>query len=401
MRVVLLGAGASKSYSDSPTGARMPLARDFFQTFFKLSIAKNPWVLRDGLTYYLKEECGINDPDAYLLSGVDIEAIHSEIALRLAAVARDQSSIKRIIYSKPYIQLIFLFAATLNEIGNGPVSSTHLELAHFLGSDDVILTFNWDTLMERALTEAKHWRVDDGYGVTPHQIFRDKWEGPAHLASPAPIKIIKLHGSANWLTAHPIYEGEELVLTHTLPVDSLFVYEFATKPYPTHAGRYMDGYVPLTYGYYPPNLTDVPGRSAPEGFKIMRFRYNLPWMPKGEAGESGLPSMPLIIPPVREKSYEFFGSLFEGLWSQADEALRVCDEIIIIGYSFPRTDLRSHALFTRAFMRRASVPHVTIIDPNPERLVQKFKLELGIPDMKLRVIGTPFLGAETLRAVAI
>ena len=397
MRVLLLGAGASKSYGDSPTGLSMPIARDFFPTFFSLEIASNPWVLRDGLIYYLTHECGIRDPDEYLMSGVDIEAIHSEIALKLASVANDQHSIDRIIYVKPYIQLIFLFATTLNEIANGPVSSSHLDLANFLRPDDVVITFNWDTLMERALMETGHWNVDDGYGVKPHSVFRDGWMGPRSTASLAP-KVIKLHGSVNWITAYPIYEGEELVLTHTLPADSLFVYEHATKPYSTYAGRYMDGYAPLTFGYYPPNLTNVPGRSAPEGFVLVQLRPKFPWVPEGQADDGGLISMPLIIPPVREKSYEFFGSLFEGLWQQAEEALRLCDEIIVIGYSFPRTDVRSHTLFTKAFMKRDSVPRVTIVDPSPDRPSEKFRMDFGIPETQLHIVREPFSGTEPLRA---
>lgn len=245
----------------------MPIARDFFPTFFDLDIAANPWVLRDGLVHYLTQECGVDDPDAYLTSGVDIEALHSEIALKLAEYAKDTKALERIIYSKPYIQLIFLFAATLNEIANGPISSSHPDLAHFLDPEDVIITFNWDTLMERALMETGLWYVDDGYGVKPHSVFRDAWMEPAIRSPTSAPKIIKLHGSVNWLTAYPIYEGEELVLTHALPSESLFVYEHATKPYAAFAGRYIGGYAPLSCGYYPPNLTNVPGRAAPEGYK--------------------------------------------------------------------------------------------------------------------------------------
>lgn len=400
MRVLLLGAGASKSFGDSPTGQLMPVACDFFPTFYALQAAANPWVLRDGLMYYLTHVRGISDPDAYLMSGADIEAIHSEIASRLASVARNENSIERIIYSKPYIQLMFLFATTLNEIANGPVSASHRDLARYLDPEDVIVTFNWDTLMERALMETGRWEVDGGYGVKPHSVFRDGWMEPAvHLPRTA-LKIIKLHGSVNWLTAYPIYEGEELVLTHALPADSLFVYEHATMPYATFAGRYMGGYVPLTYGYYPPNLTHVPARSAREGFKIVQVRPNFPCMPKGKAEEAGIASMPLIIPPVREKNYENFGGLFNNLWSQAAQALRTCDEIILIGYSFPRTDQQSRALFTKAFVERSSMPRVTIIDPNPERSAETFRRNFGILDSHLNIIAQPFEGAETLRCLA-
>lgn len=399
MRVILLGAGASKSYDSSPTGKRMPIARDFFPTFFSLDIADNPWALRHGLIFYLQHECGIDDPDEYLMSGVDIEAIHSEIALKLDEVAREPNSINRIVSANPYIQLIFLFATTLNEIANGPVSQSHLDLARFVDSGDVIMTFNWDTLMERALMETESWCVDDGYGVKPHSVFRDGWADPAMPSLPSAPRLIKLHGSVNWLTAYPVYEGEELVLTHALPAESLFVYEHASRPYATFAGRYMDGYVPLTYGYYPPNLTDILGRSAPQGYTILQVRPKFPWMPNGAADDSGLVSMPLIIPPVREKSYDLFGSLFETLWHQADNYLQICSEIIVIGYSFPRTDLQSHKLFAQAFMKRDWIPRITVIDPNPDRPAEKFAVELGIPETHLQIISAPFEGGSTLRLI--
>ena len=152
----------------------------------------------------------------------------------------------------------------------------------------------------------------------------------------------------------------------------------------------------MSYGYYPPNLTDVPGRPAPDGYLIVKFQPKNPWMPEGQAGKNGLPSMPLIIPPVKEKSYKFFGSLFETLWEQAGNALIDCDEVLVIGYSFPKTDLKSLDLFREAFLRRRSVPRVTIIDPNPSRPKDVFRLELGIPDSHLRVVAGPFVGAETI-----
>ena len=401
MKVLLLGAGASKSYTESPTGCRMPVAADFFSTFFDLELASNPWVLRDGLIYYLQRMRGINDPDRYLLSGIDIEAIHSELALQLAEYMSMPKSFERLVVSKAYIQLIFLFSATLNEIANGPVSQSHMDLARNLGPRDVVITFNWDILMERALRSNNSWRVDYGYGVQPYRIFRDTWEYPNTPNAETGTKILKLHGSTNWLTAHPTNEDNELVLTHGLPENSLFVFEQATVPYATHAGRFMKGYGPLTYGYYPPNLQDVPGRKVPDGYVLVQMHQNFPWMPKGEGDSSGLVSMPLIIPPVREKTYDFFGDLFSNIWQQAQDAIEACDEIVVIGYSFPRTDLRSHALFVQAFLRRKSIPRVYIIDPSPKRVADKFKLDYGIPASHLRVLDEPFIGARSLSKLSL
>ena len=401
MRVLLLGAGASKSYAESPTGCRMPVAADFFSTFFDLELAANPWVLRDGLIYYLQKMEGINDPDRYLLSGINIETIHSELALQLAEYMSIPKSFERLVVSKAYIQLMFLFSVTLNEIANGPVSQPHVELAQNLGPRDVVITFNWDILMERALMNNHSWRVDYGYGVQPYRIFRDTWEYPNKQKTETGAKILKLHGSTNWLTAHPTDEDNELILTHGLPENSLFVFERATVRYATHAGRFMKGYGPLTYGYYPPNLQDVPGRKVPDGYVLVQMHPNFTWMPKGEGDSSGLVSMPLIIPPVREKTYDLFGDLFSNIWQQAQEAIQKCNEIVVIGYSFPRTDLRSHALFVQAFLKRKSIPHIFIIDPYPNKFVDKFKLEFGIPSSHLRVLDEPFIGAKSLSKLSL
>lgn len=396
MRVFLLGAGASKSYRESPTGLRMPIAGDFFPTFFRLSIAQNPWVMRDGLHNYLGRLRNIEDPDHYLQSGIDIESLHSEIASQLAEFEKNDGGIERIVLSKPYIQLTFLFAATLNEIANGPVSRPHLELASVLCPQDMVITFNWDTLMERALMTYGNWRVDDGYGVAPCKIFRDAWESPVAVKEGSRTTVLKLHGSTNWLTSYPFYQGEELVLTHGLPPESLFVFESATKPYATYAGRYMENYVPLTYGYYPPNLLDVPGRTAMDGYMFFQLRSKFPWMPEGESDDEGLVSMPLIIPPVRHKSYGFFGNLFDDIWLSAQRALTNCDELVIVGYSFPETDIRSNELFIKAFSARSSIPSVKVIDPNPRRVLDKLRLDYGIPDTSIQVAAETFEGIATL-----
>lgn len=53
MKVILLGAGSSKCYKQSPSGLNMPIAKDFFQTFNKLKISENPWVLIDAILLYI------------------------------------------------------------------------------------------------------------------------------------------------------------------------------------------------------------------------------------------------------------------------------------------------------------------------------------------------------------
>ncbi len=59
------------------------------------------------------------------------------------------------------------------------------------------------------------------------------------------------------------------------------------------------------------------------GYVSVQGRPKVPWNPETHADDSGVPSMPLTFPPVREKSYEFFGALFESLWLQEQRALKV------------------------------------------------------------------------------
>lgn len=365
----------------------MPIARDFFQIFDQLEISANPWVLQEGLLGYLAKT-GIESPHDYLRSGIDIEELHSRIEKdRDQAIAEGREFIEYMQEQRAFTELSFIFASVINEIQNGPVSAPHRSIARHLTNVDTVITFNWDTLMDRALSVETDWNIDWGYGVMPRSVFADGWrpseEQPKDVQAPA---LLKLHGSTNWITAYVILDEGKPVLTHDLAPDTLHIFERSSEPYACFAGRYMAGYEPYSYGYYPPNLMDVPGRAAPDGMVIMRVRPRVPWRKEGTAPDGGLVSMPLIIPPVKQKTYEMFGSLFSNLWSSAEDALAQADEILIIGYSFPRTDLQSHLLFQNAFLRRTSVPKVTIIDPAPQYVAEKFRNELGICGDKLMVI---------------
>ncbi|HHF3200075.1 TPA: hypothetical protein ACPJ13_000096 [Vibrio alginolyticus] len=387
MRVILLGAGASKAYSESPTGVRMPIACDFFDTFDKLEISENPWVLQDGVIEFIRREYNV-DPYQYLRSGIDIEDFHSDIEDKLKKSIEEPGEgaqeLLKFYNHKAFNQLIYIFSSVINEIQNGPISKPHVRLAKLLNHDDVVITFNWDTLMDRALYQEMSWSTDSGYGFNAHKIYRNQWVKPeTELNTNAP-KLIKLHGSTNWLTSHQVFHGNDVVFTHISSPDTVWVYESTIDPYNCHGGRFMSGYSDFSYGYYPVNLDDE-GRAAPKGHLLVKMTPKLPWMPEGDAGKQGLLSIPLIVPPVKDKKYDAYGELFHLLWESAESALIKADEIIIIGYSFPRTDLRSNKLFMNAFMQRESMPKVKILDPSPDKVAEKFKHELGINEDKLFV----------------
>ena len=82
MNVIILGAGASKSYQDSHTKESMPIATDFFSTFNRLEISKNTWVLIGYILNYLERYHNLKYDD-FRNYNEDIEKLHSEIENRL------------------------------------------------------------------------------------------------------------------------------------------------------------------------------------------------------------------------------------------------------------------------------------------------------------------------------
>jgi hypothetical protein len=385
MNVLLLGAGASKSYSDSPTGERMPIANDFFNVFTKLAISENPFVIIGAIVNYIEKKKKI--PIAEYFNGKNnIEEFHSEVENDFIQTLKTENPTEFYLPQKTNSELLYLFASVINEIQNGPISKPHCRLARLLSPKDAIVTFNWDTLMDRALNETTEWSTDNGYFAVPKRIYRDGWVPPQsnfEKHDKCPI-LLKLHGSTNWITSHTILQKGEPVLSQAASPDTLHVYEYTSKPYPAYEGRYMDGYEPYSYGYYPPNIPDE-GKKADDGHVIVSFTQRPPWRPKIEGDKSGLTSMPLIIPPVKQKKYDMFGCLFGNLWEKAENALREADHIIIIGYSFPITDQQSNELFIKAFMKRTTIPRISIIDPAPQNIVEKFKHSFGIPPGNLKV----------------
>jgi hypothetical protein len=381
MNVLILGAGASKSYGESLTGVRMPIANDFFETFRKLDIAEDPRVLIGWLLNYLKTFQQVDFLD-FLNYSEDIEVLHSEIQDRLVNVlerqAKNEYDKNDVTIISAYTQLIFLFASVINEIQNGLVSPAHVALAKKLKGNDVIITFNWDALMDRALKETTSWNPETGYFIRPKLIFRSQWlDNTVNETENAPL-LIKLHGSTNWLTSYVIVEGGKMNSIQNTDMDEVYVYESTVQPYLCYGGRYMSGYTDYSYGYYPPNLP-VEGKPLPDGFVLSRMIIAPESMPKKISEDKGLNSMPLIIPPVKHKEYDYFGSLFHVLWEKSEESLIKANKIIIIGYSFPVTDKQTDVLFRKTFVKRQTYPLIIIVNPVPEPIAERFRLDYGIP----------------------
>lgn len=84
---------------------------------------------------------------------------------------------------------------------------------------------------------------------------------------------------------------------------------------------------------------------------------------------------PMIVPPSRIKHYDDLPDTLPVLWQGAGEKMRKADEIVIIGYSFPETDLMSWQLMDEA-TKRGRI-RVMVVDPFPDAVVKRLKSRLG------------------------
>lgn len=396
MNVIILGAGASKAYNDSPTGQKMPIANDFFKTFHNLDIASNSWVLIGFIINYFAKYRKKEFLD-FLNFNEDIEVLHSEVKNKLIDSLMSSNTnyfnkeemMDNMLHYKAYLEIIFLFTSVINEIQNGPVSKPHLNLIKYLNPEDSIITFNWDTLMDKALNESTDWNTSEGYYVKPSKIYINGWvDADTGIEKNYPY-IIKLHGSTNWITSHLIPEKGKLEMLQETNAVDFYIYESTIDPYSTYDGRYIPGYTDFSYGYYPPNLP-LKGKKIPDGMMLMKNIIRTGFNPKGEADSYGLVSMPLIIPPVHNKEYDFYGDIFSTLWKKAEEDISKAENIILIGYSFPITDIRTNNLFKSAFSQRNTMPQIIIVNPNSAQIEERFIYEFGIKKENIKVFNEYF-----------
>jgi hypothetical protein len=395
----LFGAGASYHYDLNAYGVSVPLASGFFKAYHHLPISQGFDSHVGPFNNFLEEYRGVT-PETIGKFDENIEAFMTSVETQLERIrelARDHKLSgdeygHAISYAMVFTNMNFIFASVLNEAQNGAPMSLYRPLLEICGPNDLFVTFNWDTLLDRALLDTGGWNPNTGYGMTFRAVLDGSWKDAfeGEVKFPTNWKLLKLHGSTNWLVPYMGVDFRDWEFqTYVAKTDDVFLYWHSALPYATHKNRWRGGYVPTTYCYYPPN---IPAKfftkeqlSAPSGKMFLKanFRFLAPF----EEGDPirSIPSSPILITPVRQKKYDIYRATIQSLWTQAVKGLEDAHRIVIVGYSFPATDTRALDLFRGLLTVRDKELSLEIVAPDVEDIAKRIGEEyLGCAkDVKL------------------
>jgi hypothetical protein len=298
----IFGAGSSRDYAQASHGIQgfqSPLNRDFFK-MLKLVLVADNLIANSSVRAFLRRLS-----DYYSLGrGANLDFLDSPVLEDLEAVMT-HLNIKQEIYgaranittqgTSMEAMLRDLIVYSMARASEGPVSNLHRRFVDAVSDVDVLISFNYDLLLDKALRDA-HRFDDNGYHVTFHSYSsRTGSRPPSH--SNATLDLLKLHGSSNWARC---VECSGLVL--------------------------LDD---------PKIALDLTGPAS----------ITCPRCGRGPAC-----LIPLIVPPVQTKAYA--DDPFRFLWIHAAKRIVGADRIVAIGYRFSNNDRA-----TETFLREEINPN--------------------------------------------
>jgi len=356
-RVYIFGAGASACYDNGYSTERPPLQSNFWDLAFGSEATATMQVRRGSLYSYL-DDAGLYDSDGRLSMTVEevMTKVHEDTlaAFSSAAGAGDvwrpgrRMPITPMYLAKVYQDLVLLCAQTVNNLSVGRPCRNYMAVVANLNPEDTLITFNWDTLLDRALWESGTWQPDSGYAIDFGYILDETWQRTPRDVPASKHELLKLHGSTNWLIPYVAFDFRDgtrkmlfLPETEAAPV----CYFRCTTGLPSYQDLFTPS-GPFNYGF-PPN--------HPE-FEASGYLY------------------PMIVPPSRVKYYDDLPDVLPRVWARARERISAANEVIVIGYSFPETDEMSWDLM-KALARRKTV-RVKVVGPHPDSVVNRLKMRL-------------------------
>ena len=231
-------------------------------------------------------------------------------------------------------KLIVELITYLSINGNPGQNSLLKKFVQRLAQTDVIVTFNWDTILDRAIESQRKfsWHRSWGYGKTVRENLESFSHDPPKIPNKYP-RLLKLHGSINWTSFHS--NGE-----------------IKSK---------------ITNGWHPGDRVNNVLMMPPKMIKREVWDNNQTFA-EGDDGANTINATP--------------SNFYSNLWAEAEGQLSHCRRLVFIGYSFPPADFAVSNMIRRAIsemkVSTGKFPTIDIVDPNVSELSQRFQRSFKI-----------------------
>lgn len=322
-----------------------------------------------------------------------------------------KSSVDKDLDKALYKVIVYEIAEALESIEMVGISQDLRTFIHFLRTVrlNTVVSLNYDTLIERYRFSESYSQGSiglSGLEITIEEVFvaerRTSTENPWVVDGPnvktAPDKQKNFMTAAReWIDRVDFEEFRAAIAEASLkPSDAIDngAWSWARASY-NNCKKVQDAFYPLANNPLPwvaPSFLEAGKRKVKGDFgSTISLHGSLAWVedangPTIRLPDGSLEKLPAIVPPVLDKSQHYAADRLQTQWIKAHAAIQHSDEIVIIGFSFPPTDISCQFLFASAVKPGCRIVVINC-DPNIRDRYDSIFGKIPSTDVDYRYIG--------------
>jgi hypothetical protein len=319
--VIILGAGASASFApaEPPFDKSLipfPMAEDFFQRAIERGVLKELNLLgqpmHTTLLDFIENSFGLSF-EGLKKNRLSIEKVYAELDKLITQIEKSRNpSREELDLYHARLDLTKLAEELLSKLSRHYGGCKfHAVLANdVVEKESVVVSFNWDILIDTALYSTGKWFYETGYGVEFSKVYFNRQQVLIERKKSAGL-LLKPHGSINWFRYQDLYWSSKNGFTAEPVSDEemaeTYLFEFIRTRPP---------------GIQPVNMRLHLGKNCKPPFKKPAEIDIIPPIPPGQ--ESKLEQRPV----------------FKIIWDWVHRSIENAEKIIAIGYALKEPSIQ-------------------------------------------------------------